>query len=122
MLRFRPSCLSCIKSFPQRQVELLMQIWQRAVCQSKRSSDSREGDKVLTAASAPLRIEQISAAVHRSEQGLRERDATFAGNNAEVQRLNAEIERISNAFSRVENELKEREKTIGRLVETRGAA
>lgn len=44
-------------------------------------------------------IEQISAAILRSEQELKQRDATIGANNAEFQRLNAEIERISSAFS-----------------------
>src|SRR5207249_2453797 len=50
------------------------------------------------------RIEQISAAILRSEEELKQRDATIAANNAELQRLNAEIERISSEFSRVQQQ------------------
>ena len=83
-----------------------------AEAKQRQSRRRRVSDKVLIAASGRLRIEQISAAVQRSEHELRERDATFGGSNAEFQGLNTEIERISNAFSRVENELKERERPI----------
>ena len=38
-------------------------------------------------------IERVSSALHRSQEELKQRDATIAANNAEVQRLNAEIER-----------------------------
>src|SRR5262249_19110844 len=55
---------------------------------------------------------QISAAVHRSEAELKQRDATIAANNAELQRLKADIEQISAAIARSEHELQHRDATI----------
>src|SRR5438552_6578491 len=57
-------------------------------------------------------IEQISAAVHRSEEELKERDAALAANNTEFQRLNAHIEQVSAALLRSEQELKQRDATL----------
>src|SRR5712692_9080211 len=57
-------------------------------------------------------IEQISAAVHRSEEELKQRDETLAAHNAEFQRLNAHIEQLSAALLRSEQELKQRDETL----------
>ncbi len=57
-------------------------------------------------------IEQISAAVHRSEEELKQRDETLAADNAEFQRLNAHIEQVSAALLRSEQELKQRDATL----------
>jgi GT2 family glycosyltransferase len=49
-------------------------------------------------------IEQVSAALLRSDQELKQRDATLAADNAEFQRLNAHIEQISSAFSNAQRQ------------------
>jgi len=98
-----------------------------AEAEQRKSRGLRASDEVLTKATARLprspslnlagleayRLrKQVSAAVQRSEEKLKQRDATLATRNAEFQRLNAEIEQISSALSKARNELKEREKSI----------
>jgi O-antigen biosynthesis protein len=57
-------------------------------------------------------IKQISRAIHRAEEELKQRDATLAANNAAFQRLNAHIEQLSSAVHRAEEELEQRDATL----------
>jgi Chromosome segregation ATPases len=74
----------------------------RNIEQQKNVTEEELKQRDATIATTNAEIERISSAFSRVQNELKEREATIAANSAE-------IERISSAFSRVQNELKERE-------------
>ena len=88
----------------RREVALLMSEIKRQAehIEQKSAADNAEFQRLNA------HIEQISAALLRSEQEMKQRDATLAADSAEFQRLNAHIEQISAALLRSEQEMKQR--------------
>jgi GT2 family glycosyltransferase/glycosyltransferase involved in cell wall biosynthesis len=94
-----------------------MKAWAVELSASPQPKKADQRDAALTANNAEFQrlnthIEQISAAVHRSEEELKQRDAALTANNAEFQRLNTHIEQISAAVHRSKEELKQRDATL----------
>lgn len=62
------------------------------------------------------RIEQIAAALLRSEEELKQRDATIAANNAEFRRLNRSIKEREKSISDTQAQLAEAEREHERKI------
>jgi len=72
--------------------------------------------KKRTVACITGRIEQIAAALLRSEEALKQRDATIAANNAESQCLNRSIKEREKSISDTQAQLAEAEREHERKI------